>query len=63
MIGIDASTLCRGFFMVSCNVPSSPRRVSQETVQRTRMDDAARQKIRDAEYLPPEVQLAAPGEP
>jgi len=27
------------------------------------MDDAARQKIRDAEYLPPEVQLAAPGEP
>ena len=27
--------LCRGFFMVSCIVPSSPRRVSQETVQRT----------------------------
>jgi hypothetical protein len=28
--------LCRGFFMVSCIVPSSPRWVSQETVQRTR---------------------------
>jgi hypothetical protein len=27
--------LCRGFFMVSCIVPSSPKRVSQETVQRT----------------------------
>jgi len=27
--------LCRGFFMVSCIVPSSPRRVSQKTVQRT----------------------------
>ena len=26
---------CRGFFMVSCIVPSSLRRVSQETVQRT----------------------------
>ena len=28
--------VCRGFFMVSCIVPSSPKRVSQETVQRTR---------------------------
>ena len=27
--------LCRGLFMVSCIVPSSPRRVSQETAQRT----------------------------
>ncbi len=26
---------CRGFFMVSCIVPSRLRRVSQETVQRT----------------------------
>ena len=27
--------LCRGFFMVSCIEPSSPRQVSQEPVQRT----------------------------
>jgi len=27
--------LCRGFFMVLCIVPSSPKRVSQEIVQRT----------------------------
>jgi len=27
--------LCRGIFMVSCIVPLSPRRVSQEIVQRT----------------------------
>jgi hypothetical protein len=31
----DEGVLCRGFFMVSCIVPSSPKRVSQETVQRT----------------------------
>jgi hypothetical protein len=31
--------------------------------EEARMDDAARRKIRDAEYLPPEVHLAAPGEP
>ena len=32
--------LCRGFFMVSCIVPSSPKRVSQETVQRIMPDHA-----------------------
>lgn len=31
--------------------------------EEARMDDAARRKIRDAEYLPPEVHPAAPGEP
>jgi hypothetical protein len=29
--------LCRGSFRVSCIVPSRPRRVSRETVQRTRV--------------------------
>ena len=33
---VAEGVLCRGFFMVSCIVPSSPRWVSQETVQRTR---------------------------
>jgi hypothetical protein len=32
----DEGDLCRGFFMVSYIVPSSPRWVSQETVQRTK---------------------------
>ena len=31
----DEDVLCCGFFMVSCIVPSRPRGVSQETVQRT----------------------------
>jgi hypothetical protein len=33
--GDSDGLLSRGFFMVSCIVPSSPKRVSQKTVQRT----------------------------
>jgi hypothetical protein len=32
----DEGVLCRGLLMVSCLVPSSPKLVSEETVQRTR---------------------------
>jgi hypothetical protein len=43
----DEGALCRGFFMMSCIVPSSPKRVSQETVQRTREDQAVGTLIAD----------------
>jgi hypothetical protein len=35
--------LCRGYFLVSCIVRSSSKRVSQETVQRTTGPSAIRQ--------------------
>jgi hypothetical protein len=58
----DEFTFFRGFFMVSCIVPSSPRWVSQETVQRTRCReaDAKQRRSRTASRQPP---LTTPNPP